>query len=126
MSCQRKYIGGRDSCPKYQKKNDYRIAKRKFPNIDNSLENWECSETEEANCTNHKPYPPRMTEQEFSEKQTELLNELPEEFKSVISGMAWERGHSAGYEEVVLYLQDYVNELKDPIKKFEERIRTKS
>lgn len=122
MSCQRKCMSGRDGCKKYQKKNDYRQAKNQFSLIDNPLEKWECSETEEANCPDHKPFPPRMTPEEFSEQQTKLLAQLPEEFRGVISSMAWDRGHSAGYEEVILYVQDYVDELKDPIEKFEKRI----
>jgi hypothetical protein len=70
-----------------------------------------------------KPYPPRMTDVEFEAAQTEILTGIPEEFRSTISYMAYESGHSAGYEEVINYLRGLVADLEGPIKQFEKNIR---
>ena len=77
---------------------------------------------EEGTEACHKPYPPRMTEEEFAVTQKELLDDLPIEFRSAISYMAYESGHSAGYEEVINYVRGLVADLEGPIKKFQERI----
>lgn len=123
MSCQRKNCTGNTGCKKYQKKEDYRQAKRQYPNIDNPLEKWVCTAEEEATCKDHKPYPARMLQGEFGKKQDELLADMPEEFKSVLSAMAWEMGHSAGFEEVINYLKSLVDDLQEPIELFACRIR---
>ena len=52
----------------------------------------------------------------------EQLKDLPEEFRSCISTMAYERGHSAGSEECLINVKRYVKDLKDPIEKFKNRI----
>lgn len=64
----------------------------------------------------------KMTGQEYEAKQNELLGQLPEEFRSCISYMAYDRGHSAGREEVINILSGLVNALLDPIREFEHRI----
>jgi hypothetical protein len=47
---------------------------------------------------------------------------LPEEFRSTVSKMAYDRGHSAGEEEVLLILQDLVSDLLPCFEKWlEER-----
>jgi len=81
-----------------------------------------CLETGEEKC--HKPWPPRMTDEEFQLKQAELLKELPEEFHSTLSYLAYERGHSAGHEEVINILTDLCFNLQKPIQAFGKRIRT--
>jgi len=63
-----------------------------------------------------------MTEQEYEAKQDELLWQIPEEFRSCLSYMAYEKGHSAGREEVINILSGLVNALIDPIYEFERRI----
>jgi hypothetical protein len=64
-----------------------------------------------------------MTNTEFIEKQKPLLGRLPPEFRGVVSFQSWQTGHSSGYEEVLLHLQDLVEMLETPIKNFEHRIR---
>ena len=49
--------------------------------------------------------------------------QIPEEFRSVLSYYAYEKGHSAGEDEVFLILENLWNELKPCVKAFEERIR---
>ena len=120
MSCQNQHNG---NCPKYQKKEDYRQALRQYPNLDNPLKDWECNEAEEKTCKKFLAYPPVMTHNEFINKKAEILKDIPKELHNALSGMAWERGHSAGYEEVINYLADLVNELKEPITQLETRIR---
>jgi hypothetical protein len=70
-----------------------------------------------------KPYPPRMTGDEFAAAQKEILEDIPEEFQGTLSYMAYESGHSAGYEEVINYLRGLVSDLEGPIKLFEKHIR---
>jgi hypothetical protein len=59
----------------------------------------------------------------FVEAQTEALSQVPEEFRSVIASLAWDRGHSAGYNEILLYVNEYVDSLKKPIQTYTERIK---
>ncbi len=65
----------------------------------------------------------KKSEGEFYEKQTEILKEIPIEFRAALSYMAWEHGHSSGFNEVLMILTDTIFHLKEPIKKFEERIK---
>jgi len=85
-----------------------------------------CDEAKEKVCKKFKPYPPRMTEEEFGKKQADLLQDIPEEFRGTISYMAYEHGHSAGYEEVIILIQDLVSNFEEPIQKFEKRIKEES
>ncbi len=43
----------------------------------------------------------RMTEEEFNKEQADLLGGIPPELHSALQHFAWDKGHSAGYEEVV-------------------------
>ena len=54
------------------------------------------------------------------------LEKLPEEFRSAISYMAYERGHSAGEDEVLSILKELVSDLLPSIKAFEKRLTNKS
>lgn len=55
--------------------------------------------------------------------QTYLLSQIPAEFQSVLSYMAYEASHSGGEEEVLNTLRSLVFDLKPAIDKFEARIR---
>jgi len=61
------------------------------------------------------PTPPRMTKDEFAAKQTELLKDIPKQFHGALSYLAWEDGHSSGYENVLNCLQNLIDELLSPI-----------
>ena len=63
----------------------------------------------------------RMTLEEYNLQQDQLLEELPEELRPVISWMAYERGHSGGYEEVIGILTGLVSDLKGPIVEYGHR-----
>lgn len=63
-----------------------------------------------------------ITEAEFAKRQAEMLKEIPTEFKPVLAYMAWERGHSAGYQEVLNILEDLVATLKKPLEDYRERV----
>jgi len=67
----------------------------------------------------------RMTGEEFAVKQNELLIQLPSQFRSAISYMAYERGHSAGHEEVLGILSGLIFDLLPSIQQFEKDIRSK-
>lgn len=51
-------------------------------------------------------------------KTDELLSQVPEEFRSALSYMAYESGHSAGEEEVLCHLHSLIDGLKPAIKDF--------
>ena len=75
-----------------------------------------CEQTGEEKC--FKNFPPRMTSDEFATEQTRLLKDIPKEFHAAMSYLAWEQGHSAGYEEVIGCLSDLVDNLAKPIQEF--------
>lgn len=56
-----------------------------------------------------------MTQEEFDAREKEILQELPEAFRSFVSYYAWEKGHAYGFEEVLSHERDLVSELKKPI-----------
>ena len=128
-NCQRKHMSGAEGCKKEQQKEGYRQALSRFrpgrncPNLENPLQNWECTEEVEKSCPHFKPFPPRMTAEEFKSKENELLNEVPKEFRSALSSKAYADGHSAGFEEIICHLEELVNSLGEPIRNFEKRIR---
>jgi len=51
-------------------------------------------------------------------KMDELLLRIPEEFHSILTYMAYERGHNAGEDEVYCILTNLVEDLKPAIKEF--------
>jgi hypothetical protein len=52
-----------------------------------------------------------------------LLRDVPHEFKSVLSGMAYDQGHNAGEEECWGILSGLVYDLLPCIQAFEARVR---
>lgn len=86
-------------------------------------QNPDCNEAIEKLCASFKPYPPRMTNEEFTLKQNKLLATVPSQFRSAMSHMAWEQAHSSGYEEVLNVLDDLITTLSPAFKQFEEDIR---
>ncbi len=69
-----------------------------------------------------EPYVRPMTPEDYCTAMEKLLEQLPEEFRSFVSSQAYERGHSVGREESYNIAQDIVSSLKDPIKKYQEKI----
>ena len=65
-----------------------------------------------------------MKDTEYADKQKALFdeNKIPEELRGPLSHLAWEQGHSAGYNEVYIDLQDLVFELATPLKAFAKRV----
>jgi hypothetical protein len=118
MACRFKYNG----CNKLAKMNQYFEAKRKFPFIDNPLENWECSEEEEKCCKQFKPFPPKMVSSEYEIKREEVLKDIPIEFHNFLGNTAWDMGHASGYEEVLSILSNLVADIKESIDEFKSRL----
>lgn len=85
-------------------------------------QNAECTPAIEAKCRDYLPTPPRMTEQEYRDQVAELLEPIPQEFRSAMSYHAYESGHSAGYEEIIIHLSDLVHTFAQPINDFHKRI----
>lgn len=63
-----------------------------------------------------------LTTDEFNDESNTILEDVPEEFHKALCKMAWDQGHSSGYESVLSYLDDLVSEMKDPIKQYTERL----
>jgi hypothetical protein len=63
-----------------------------------------------------------MTEKEYTDKLDNILSSLPLEFRSYVSYAAWDRGHSAGYENVLGIAEGMAYDLQEPINNF--RVRT--
>ena len=118
MSCQKRYCG----CKEYKKKESFRRAKMQYSDIDNPMAKWECNEEFQKTCKDFQAPPPRMTSEEFVNAEAQLLNQLPEEFRSYASSTAYDHGHSAGYEEVIGYLRGIVNGLREPVIKYRKRV----
>ncbi len=64
-----------------------------------------------------------MTEKEFNAKQQEIVEscDIPQEFHSALFGYAWQQGHSAGFEEVLIYLSDLCDILQKPFEEYDKR-----
>ena len=62
-----------------------------------------------------------MTEQEFAERQTELLSHLPTEFRAAVAYKAWQDGHAYGYEEVLIHVEELTDMLLGPIQQYTTR-----
>jgi hypothetical protein len=58
-----------------------------------------------------------MDKEAFNKKVAEILKDIPEVFRDSIFNLAWSYGHSEGYSEVLIYLKDIVNAVKEPIEK---------
>jgi hypothetical protein len=64
-----------------------------------------------------------MTADEFNAREAALLEHVPEELRSTISHMAYERGHAYGHEEVLGHVSDLVENLEPAIGRLIARIR---
>ncbi len=53
----------------------------------------------------------RMTEAQYTTELAEILSDLPAEFHPYIREESWDRGHSAGHEEVINYARGMVESL---------------
>lgn len=56
-----------------------------------------------------------MTQDEFNQKEAEILERLPIQLRSAISWMAYDRGHAYGYEEVLNHVLAMVDALEKPV-----------
>ena len=50
------------------------------------------------------------------------LSKIPEEFRSWVSGYAYDQGHAGGHDEVLSYLIEIVDGLRPAIDAFRERV----
>lgn len=57
------------------------------------------------------------------EERDWLSEQLPPEFRGPLSYMAWERGHSAGQDEVDMIFRGLVTDLLPAIQAFEKHIK---
>lgn len=58
-----------------------------------------------------------MSSAEFEEQEKELFARIPEAFHGFVSSYAYEHGHSSGYSEILLYLDDLVDGIETSLKK---------
>ena len=52
----------------------------------------------------------------FELQQDRILEGIPEVLWSTFKRIAWREGHSAGYSEVLSYLEEYVEDFREPLK----------
>jgi hypothetical protein len=64
----------------------------------------------------------RMTNEEFTLKQEQILANIPPEIQPALRGHAYHTGHAYGNEEILCHLVDLVDSLEKPLKDLEERI----
>lgn len=74
-----------------------------------------------TNCSVKIPQE-RINNSQYEQELEELLNKIPEEFRSFVSRMSWEDGHSAGLEEVLSIADDLVDGLLPCIEKFKKSL----
>lgn len=70
--------------------------------------------------------PERLANDELSAEMLALLADLPEEFQGYVSHESWDRGHSAGMEEVVMIARSIVDSLKPCIENYRKRLTSGS
>jgi len=58
--------------------------------------------------------------EKFAIEEAEVLSGIPEEFRDWFSYKAYERGHSAGFDEVLGCLRDSIDGFMDHLKKYDE------
>lgn len=59
---------------------------------------------------------------EYEARRDEILSDIPDEFRGYFSWKAWEGGHSSGYHEVIIVLQDLLDGFQDALKKYTARV----
>lgn len=64
-----------------------------------------------------------MTIEEYNTQIISIMNEIPEEFHNFVRSTAWNVGGSSGYEEVIMYAEDLIYGLQEPIKQYTDRIK---
>jgi len=69
-----------------------------------------------------------MTPAEYDKEVEARLDakEIPKEFRSALSRLAYQQGHSCGYEEVLVMLDDLIQALATPIQELIKRIKWES
>ncbi len=63
-----------------------------------------------------------MTLDDYNTRQNEILADLPDELRPVLSYMAYERSHAYGYEEVLNTLSSMVHDLRDAVRAYGARM----
>ena len=78
----------------------------------------------ECQTINVQPPLEPMTPVEYDEECQDILRNVPEQFHVALQSMAYERGHSSGYEEVLGMLRDLVDSLLPAIKQYGKDARS--
>jgi hypothetical protein len=87
--------------------------------LDIKLGNVEKSIMGSVNVT--PPFAP-MTDVEYKAEMARILSGIPLAFRSFVERDAWERGHSAGYEEVINIASSLASDLAPAIREFAKEI----
>jgi hypothetical protein len=68
--------------------------------------------------------PPRAaaTADDYDTEMEQALCDLPDEFKSFVSSQAWQRGHSAGHDEVVGIANELAGDIRPAILAYQRRL----
>jgi hypothetical protein len=65
----------------------------------------------------------QMTSDEYHQELSEILESLPVEFRSYVSGAAWDSGHSAGHVEVIGIARGMALNLRPCIEQYTKRLK---
>lgn len=88
-----------------------------------NIENGKIKETLIKTCSLILPQE-EPSENQYREGLERCLKVIPEEFHSFVEGMAWDRGHSSGYREVLNIAEEIAEGLEKATKKYEQRLLT--
>ena len=66
-----------------------------------------------------------MNQEEYVTRMGAVESSLPMEFGTYVAHEAWQRGHSAGYAEVVLIAEEMAYDLREVIAKYNKRMGIK-
>jgi hypothetical protein len=63
-----------------------------------------------------------MTAEIFEREKAAVLETIPEPFHKFVARVSWEYGHSSGYEEVLNYMDDFIDGLEGAILAYENAL----
>lgn len=63
-----------------------------------------------------------MNSEEYALELNEAVGDLPPEFQDFVKQSSWDRGHSAGFEEVVSIAKDMTFDLRKFVERYQKRI----
>ena len=66
-----------------------------------------------------------MDGREYNNRLCEITDALPIEFKNYVISESWDRGHSAGYSEILMIAESMVYDLRKVLDEYNKRMGIK-